>query len=126
MDADRGGNDGSILCFKATHPKWSFARINAEGTVMEVAEKNPISDNATIGIYWYHHGKDFVEGAESMIRKNIRTNNEFYVCPVYNEMILNDKKIGIFLIPNDKMHGLGTPEDLELFQQGDMYKMLHM
>jgi dTDP-glucose pyrophosphorylase len=85
--------------------------------VTEVAEKNPISNIATCGIYWYRKGKDFVKYAERMIQKNIRVNNEFYIAPVYNELI-QDKKI---LIPYfvQKMHGLGTPEDLKLFLQSD-------
>lgn len=105
--------DGGILTFNSTHPKWSFAKINDDGFVVEVAEKKPISDNATVGIYYYKHGRYFVESAEEMIRKNIRTNNEFYTCPVFNEMIQNNKKIKIFKCNN--MWGLGTPEDLNHF-----------
>ena len=118
------GRDGSILTFKATHPKWSFARVNPEGVVVEVAEKNPISDNATVGIYGYRRGADFVESAENMIKKNMRVNNEFYVCPVYNEMILAGKTIDIHPMPQGSMHGLGTPEDLERFLQSPVYQTL--
>lgn len=122
--ARQPGLDGSIMTFKATHPKWSFAKVGADGLVSEVAEKNPISDNATVGVYHVKHGADFVSGAENMIRKNIRTNNEFYVCPVFNEMILADKQVKIFEIPAAQMHGIGTPEDLDLFLQSDAYKRL--
>jgi HAD superfamily hydrolase (TIGR01509 family) len=105
--------DGGIVSFKATHPKWSFAKVDDDGFVTEVAEKNPISDNATVGIYYWNHGKDYVKYAEQMIDKNIRTNNEFYVCPVFNEAIGAGKKIRIKEIP--KMWGIGTPEDLNYF-----------
>jgi HAD superfamily hydrolase (TIGR01509 family) len=105
--------DGGIVTFKSTHPKWSFAKLDEDGFVAEVAEKNPISDNATVGIYYWKHGKDYVTYAEQMIDKNIRVNNEFYVCPVFNEAIQDDKKIKIKQI--DKMWGLGTPEDLTFF-----------
>jgi dTDP-glucose pyrophosphorylase len=105
-------NDGGILTFKSNHPKWSYARLD-NGFVAEVAEKNPISDIATVGIYYWKHGKDYVKYAEQMISKNIRVNNEFYVCPVFNEAILDDKKIVTYDV--DKMWGLGTPEDLEVF-----------
>jgi dTDP-glucose pyrophosphorylase len=71
--------DGGILSFEATHPKWSFARLNQEGFVEEVAEKKPISNIATAGIYYWNKGSDYVKYAEQMIEKNIRTNNEFYV-----------------------------------------------
>jgi dTDP-glucose pyrophosphorylase len=107
------GIDGGIVTFKATHPKWSFAKLNDEGFVSEVAEKNPISDIATVGIYYWKHGSDYVKYAEQMIEKNIRVNNEFYVCPVFNEAINDSKKIRVKNI--DKMWGIGTPEDLNYF-----------
>lgn len=116
IDKARAGNhDGLIMTFKANHPKWSYAACDNQGRVIEVAEKRPISEHATVGIYYFKHGKDFVEAAQSMIRKNIRHNNEFYVCPVYNELILKDQHIAIHPIANDDMHGMGTPEDLALF-----------
>jgi HAD superfamily hydrolase (TIGR01509 family) len=102
--------DGGIVTFKATHPKWSFAKINEQGLVTEVAEKNPISDNATVGYYYWKHGSDFVKYAEQMIDKNTRVNNEFYVCPVFNEAIEDGREIRTF--DADGMWGLGTPEDL--------------
>lgn len=105
--------DGGIVTFKATHPKWSFAKIDEQGYVTEVAEKNPISDIATVGIYYWKHGSDYVKFAEQMIEKNIRVNNEFYVCPVFNQAIESGKRIKTFDIPN--MWGLGTPEDLHYF-----------
>jgi HAD superfamily hydrolase (TIGR01509 family) len=105
--------DGGIVTFKATHPKWSFAKIGEDGFVSEVAEKNPISDIATVGIYYWKKGSDYVKYAEQMISKNIRTNNEFYVCPVFNEAIQDGKKIRNKQVRG--MWGLGTPEDLNHF-----------
>ena len=105
--------DGGILTFYSTHPKWSYAKLDAEGYVSEVEEKNPISDKATVGIYFWKKGSDYVKYAEQMIEKDIRVNDEFYVCPVYNEAISAGHKIKIFDIP--KMWGLGTPEDLDYF-----------
>ena len=105
--------DGGILTFNSVHPKWSFAKTDNDGFVTEVAEKKPISDNATVGVYYWSKGSDYVKYAEQMIEKNNRVNGEFYVCPVYNEAIGDDKKIKTFHI--DKMWGLGTPEDLEVF-----------
>lgn len=105
--------DGGIVTFKATHPKWSFAKIDESGYVTEVAEKNPISDIATVGIYYWKKGSDYVKFAEQMIEKNVRVNNEFYVCPVFNEAISDGKRIKTFDIP--AMWGLGTPEDLTTY-----------
>lgn len=105
--------DGGIVTFTSTHPKWSFAKVNQFGYVTEVAEKNPISDIATVGVYYWKKGSDYVKYAEQMIDKNVRVNNEFYVCPVFNEAVADNKKIKVFNI--DKMWGLGTPEDLNNF-----------
>jgi len=112
------GIDGGILTFSNSHPKWSYVRQDANGFVTEVKEKQVISNEATVGIYYWKRGSDYVKYAEQMIAKNIRVNGEFYTAPVYNEAIADGKKIKIFHI--EKMWGLGTPEDLTYFQ--DKYK----
>ena len=79
----------------------------------EVAEKKPISKIATAGIYYWRKGEDYVKFAKQMIAKDIRTNGEFYVCPVFNEAIADGLK---FRTKNvEQMWGIGTPEDLEVF-----------
>ena len=113
MEADQ--IDGGMLTFKATHPKWSFAKLDDHGYVSEVAEKKPISDIATAGIYYWKHGKDYVKYAEQMIENNVRFNNEFYVCPVFNEAITDGMKFKTFHF--DGMWGIGTPEDLDYFNK---------
>lgn len=107
--------DGSIVVFKddLRDPRWSFAKINDEGYVVEVAEKNPISDLATGGIYYFTKGSDFVKYAEQMVTANERVNNEFYVAPVYNFAIRDGKQINTFTI--DKFWPTGTPEELEYY-----------
>jgi UDP-N-acetylglucosamine diphosphorylase / glucose-1-phosphate thymidylyltransferase / UDP-N-acetylgalactosamine diphosphorylase / glucosamine-1-phosphate N-acetyltransferase / galactosamine-1-phosphate N-acetyltransferase len=109
--------DGSILTFidEFSDPKWSFARVNKDFLVQEVQEKKVISDYATVGIYLYTKGSDFVNAAIDMIINNDRVNNEFYTCPTYNYLIQNGKKIGISNIDPDQMHGLGTPVDLNKY-----------
>jgi len=110
-------SDGGIVTFRATHPKWSFVKIDENGLVTEVAEKNPISDIATVGYYYWKQGSDFVKFAEEMIDENIRVNNEFYVCPVFNHAIKHGKHIRTFDVP--KMWGLGTPEDLNYYLENN-------
>ncbi len=106
--------DGSILTFNdlERNPKWSFAKTNSEGLVMEVKEKEAISSDATVGIYLYKRGKDFVNASIQMIIENDRVNNEFYTCPTYNYAIALGNNIGIYDIPEVAMHGIGTPDDL--------------
>ena len=112
--------DGAILCFTSTHPKWSYALTDKNNFVRKVAEKKVISKNATVGLYYWKKGKDYVKYAEQMINKNIRVNNEFYVCPVFNEAIKDKKKIIIDKV--NKMWGLGTPEDLDFFIKNKLAK----
>ncbi len=116
-DMNKRELDGSIMTFTdpERNPKWSFAEIDQNSYVTRVKEKVAISDQATVGIYLFRKGHYFVDAAIDMIIRNDRTNNEFYTCPVYNYMINNGYKVGIYNIKSSKMHGLGTPEDLERF-----------
>lgn len=107
--------DGLIMTFKSSHPKWSFVRTDGTDKIVETAEKKVISDNATAGLYYFKRGRDFVQSAEAMIHKDIRYNDQFYICPCYNELILQDKNIYKYEVPVEKMHGMGTPEDLNAF-----------
>ena len=114
--------DGGILSFRSTHPKWSFAELDKSGFVKRVAEKEPISDIATVGVYYWSKGADYVKYAEQMIEKKVKVNNEFYVAPVYNEAIQDGKKIKTFDVKS--MWGIGTPEDLNLFLNEDISKRI--
>jgi NDP-sugar pyrophosphorylase family protein len=109
------GVDGCILTFTATHPRWSFAKTDSSGRVTAVAEKRPISKKATAGLYYFRRTQDFVEGAERMIVKGLTTAGQFFVAPVFNELILAGKNIQTWHLPDGTMQSLGTPEDLEMF-----------
>lgn len=113
--------DGLIMTMPANHPKWSYIKFDENKFVTMVREKEVISNEATVGIYKYKHGRDFVKFARQMIGKNIRLNNEFYVAPVYNEMIEAGLKI-VFNNVGSKMYGLGTPDDLQAFMSSRISK----
>lgn len=112
-----GDADGLIMTFWNDHPKWSYARLSPEGYVTEVVEKVVISDQATVGVYNFRHGRDFVRAADRMISQELRVNGEFYVAPTYNLLIGNGRRILVHDIEKGggRMHGLGTPEDLGAF-----------
>lgn len=114
-------HDGLIMTMPANDPKWSFIKVDEKNLVSMVREKEVISNEATVGVYNYKQGKDFVKYAHLMIEKNIRVNNEFYVAPVYNEMIDAGMKITYFDV-GEKMYGLGTPEDLSEFLKTELSK----
>lgn len=109
--------DGLIMTMSANDPKWSYVALNEQNFVSRVVEKEVISSNATIGIYNFRRGKDFVFAAEEMIAQNLRVKNEFYVAPAYNILINQEYKFGIFNAGSEKqgVYSLGTPEDLDFF-----------
>ncbi len=111
------GLDGSILVFRddVGDPKWSFARTGVTGLVTEVQEKKPISNLATVGLYYFRKARYFIDAAIDMIARNERVNNEFYVCPTYNYAIAAGYRFGVYEVPATAMHGIGTPEDLERY-----------
>ena len=114
---DRQQADGMIMTMWADHPKWSYVRFDSEGRPCEVVEKQVVSNEATVGIYNYRRGRDFVAAAERMIAKNLRVNNEFYVAPAYNEMLASGARLCLYNVGREYagMYGLGTPEDLAIF-----------
>lgn len=111
--------DGLIMTMQADDPKWSYAGLDTKGHVTHVVEKEVISDMATVGIYNFARGADFVSGAKEMIEANERVNGEFYVAPVYNQLIRRGAQIGTYSIGTEAngMYGLGIPADLKLFLQ---------
>ena len=112
-----GTSDGCILTFRSTHPRWSFIRKDAAGRVVEVAEKRPISDEATVGLYYFRKARDFLAGAEAVLLKGLRTKEQFYISSIYNELILDGKIIGCMRLPDRTVYKLGTPEDVTEFQK---------
>jgi NDP-sugar pyrophosphorylase family protein len=116
-DCKKRNLDGSILTFidHFKDKKWSFAKLDKDNLVTEVREKVVISEYATVGIYLYSKGREFVDASIDMIIENDRVNNEFYSCPTYNYAIQNGSKIGVYNIDFEQMHGIGTPEDLSIY-----------
>jgi NDP-sugar pyrophosphorylase family protein len=112
--ARAGAWDGYVMTFPNTHPRWSYVRED-DGQIVAVAEKQPISRNATAGLYYFRRGRDFVQGAERMLLKNASVSGEYYVAPVYNELILAGSRVGMYPVQASQMHGLGTPEEVERF-----------
>jgi dTDP-glucose pyrophosphorylase len=111
------GLDGMLMTMTANDPKWSYVATGKDGLVTQVAEKRVISNEATVGVYNFRHGGDFVAAADKMILLDLQVNGEFYVAPVYNLLIESGQKFGIHNVGSDAkgMYGLGTPSDLEFF-----------
>lgn len=104
--------EAGVVSFTSVHPRYSYARLDEEGFVAEVAEKHPISRNALASVYYYRRGRDFVECAKDVIRKDNRINDVFYVSQAINEMILKQRRIGIYKIANSQFHPVKTEVQL--------------
>jgi len=109
--------DGGIIVFDDVHPRWSFVKCNAEGLVVETAEKRPISRLATAGFYYFKHGRDFVRAAEQMILKDSHVEGAFYVCPAYNELLLKNARVGVHTIPRQNYYSMATPPGAQLYAE---------
>ena len=109
-----GFQDGSLVVFNSTNPHHSYAKVKQK-QVVQVAEKVVISDKACAGIYYFKKGSDYIDSVVMMIAKNIRTNNEFYIAPAYNELIEEGGKVNVYEVDVNKKHMLGTPYELEIF-----------
>ena len=108
--------DGGIIVFNDVHPRWSFVKCDADGLVIETAEKRPISNIATAGFYYFRSGKEFVQAAETMILKDAAVDGRFFVCPAYNELILRNQKVGVHFIKKDQYISLATAKRIEVFE----------
>jgi CTP:molybdopterin cytidylyltransferase MocA len=114
---DRANLDGGVITFDAVHPRWSYVRVGEDGLVREAAEKRPISRLATAGAYWFRTGGDFLDGAMSMIRKDASVDGAFYVCPVYNELILRGRRIGTHHIDREAYFSLASLHGVDAYEQ---------
>lgn len=108
-----GTVSGFLGVFQAEGDRWSFAKVDEMGKVVETAEKRRISPWATTGLYYFRKGSEFVQYAESMIERQDRVNGEFYIAPVYNYLIADGRDIRVDVAK--EVGVMGTPEDLERF-----------
>lgn len=107
----RDGCDGAIVTFRASGPKWSYAYVREDGTIAAVAEKVPISHEGTTGVYYWKRASACFASIRRMMEKNLRVNDEFYLAPSFNEMIVDGARIVAYPVP--RMWSMGTPDDLQ-------------
>lgn len=109
--------DAGVITFETIHPRWSYVRIDDNENVIEAAEKRPISKNAIAGFYYFKRGSDFVRAAKQSIYKDSNVNGIYYVAPVLNELILENKKIGMYKICNENYNTFYSPQKIKEFEQ---------
>lgn len=109
--------DGGVITFNSIHPRWSYARIDENNNIVETAEKRPLSKNAIAGLFYFRMGKDFISSAMSMIQKDASVNDLYYISPTLNEMVLQNKKMIICKIDNNKYHTFYTPQKIQEYER---------
>ncbi len=119
------GAAAGTITFESIHPQFSFVNADADGWINEVAEKNPISNLANVGIFWYEKGSDFVEAAKMQIRKGDSLDDQFYLAPVFNQLLLMDKQVKNYSIDRNHFYSFGTPEKVaEYNSKGKLFNTL--
>lgn len=108
--------DGQIPCFHADGNHWSFVKLDEFGRAVEVREKKRISDNCTLGAYYFSSASLYKSLYEEYYKddRNLEK-NEKYIAPLYNFMIKKGMSVTISIVDNKKVHVLGTPEELQIF-----------
>jgi dTDP-glucose pyrophosphorylase len=109
--------DVGIVTFNALHPRWSFVAVGRDGLVIETAEKRPISNLATVGLYYYRTASLFLRSAEQALRKNVTVNGQFFIVPAINQLILEGARVGHHAMANDDFFPLGVPSDVQRFTE---------
>ena len=108
-------SDGFLLTFLANSADHSYSQCDINGKVSRVVEKEVISEHANVGLYYFKNGKEFLKYGKEVIDENMLVKNEFYIAPMYNLMIRDDKYVTC--ADTEKMHVLGTPSTLEFFSE---------
>lgn len=109
--------DGGVISFDSIHPRWSYARVNKDKFIVETAEKRPLSKHAIAGFFYFKEGKDFIDSAMNMIKKDASVNGLYYISPSLNEMVLKSKKLIIKTIDNTKYHTFYTPQKIQEYER---------
>lgn len=107
--------DAGIISFESVHPRWSFIRTEGD-QVIETAEKRPISKDAIAGFFYYNKGSDFIKSSMLCIKKDSSYNDAYYISSTFNELILLNKKVGYYKIPNENYNCFYSPEKIKEFE----------
>lgn len=112
--------DAGVVVFPAIHPRYSYVRLDEQNHVVQAAEKNPISNHAIAGYFWFQKGSNFVRSAKDSIRKDARVNDKFYISQTLNEMILRHLTIGVYAVSGSQYRPLKSERQIDsLFARAD-------
>lgn len=113
------GYDAATLVFQSVHPRYSYVKVG-NGLVSEAAQCVPISRNATTGFFWYRKVSDFIAASESAIRKDSHHEGQYYVAPLFNELLLAGRKVGALSIEARHYMPLKSDKQIAVFEDAHM------
>lgn len=108
--------DAGCLTFESLHPRWSYVRLEGTSDIVETAEKHPISRSAIAGFYYFAKGRDFVSAAMRSIAKDASVDGVFYIAPVMNELILQNRRVKAVPLAAGSYHTFYTPKKIEEYE----------
>ena len=109
--------DSGCITINSVHPRWSYIRYDTDMNVVEAAEKMPISKKAVAGVYMYKNSAEFIKFGMNNIRNGASVGDIYYISLVFNEYIINRKKVGFFQYPDDKFHTFYSPEKIKEYEE---------
>ena len=111
----RTDTGGIISVIDLPGDRWSFARTDDSGAVVEVAEKVRISNLASTGLYYFASAGEFMDAADEMIARGEKTRAEYYVIPVYGKYIERGHRVEVSVAR--EMWDMGTPDAIATFER---------
>ena len=112
----RANYDAAVVTFHSIHPRYSYVQLDGDGLIVEAAEKHPISRHATAGFYWFQRGADFIAGAQDMIRKDAHVDGKFFISLVFNELVLQQKRMGVLAVDSRHYHPLKSRRQVSVYE----------
>ena len=109
--------DSGVVIFESLHPQWSYVRLDDKNNIVETAEKKTISRHAITGFYYFKDGSEFVKASMKSIEKETNVNGYYYVALVINELVLLNKKLGVYKIDNSQYHSFYTPSKIMEYEK---------
>lgn len=117
-------SDAGVITFESIHPRWSYVKLDKKNKIIETAEKKPLSNMAIAGFYYFRSGTYFIEAAMNMIKKDATVEGQFYISPVFNELVLKNKKLDIYHIKSEKYHTFYSPQKIKEYEDTIRHKLI--
>jgi dTDP-glucose pyrophosphorylase len=94
--------DGGVVVFRSIHPRYAYVRLDENQQIIETADRRPISQNACAEFFYFRKAELFLDAAQDLIRKDVRSEGRFPISLVFNQMLLRQMRIGVYPIQKEQ------------------------